>query len=271
MDQMGPFTSGLHTFSIVARCVATGQLGVAVATADVAAGRLVTWAKAKVGAIAVQSWPNLYLGIDGLRLLSEGRSARDVLATLLEADPGRSVRQVGIVDATGSSAGFSGEDCTPWAGHETGDSYAVQGNMLIDDSTLPAMVDAFTGTQGMELAERLLRAVEAGQRAGGDRRGRQCAALLVVDEEEFPLWDLRVDEHPDPVDELRRIFEVAKLDLLPFVSGLPTRSNPMGSLSDEFIEVDLLPPPYRPGGGGSAPSAPPSPSTRQRGVATDDQ
>ena len=98
-----------------------------------------------------------------------------------------------------------------------------------------------------------MRALEAGQAGGGDKRGRQCAALLVVDREEYPLWDLRVDEHPQPVAELRRVAEVARLDLLPFVEGLPTRSNPLGSLSDEFMETNLLPPPQRPGGGGSGP------------------
>jgi len=114
------------------------------------------------------------------------------------------------------------------------------------------MVEAFKSSAELDLAERLLRSLEAGQAAGGDKRGRQCAALLVVDREEFPRWDLRVDEHPSPVAELRRIFEIAKLQLLPFVEGLPTRENPMGALSDDFIAMNLLPPPQRPGGGGSS-------------------
>ena len=115
------------------------------------------------------------------------------------------------------------------------------------------MAEAFGASADLDLAERLLVSLEAGQAAGGDKRGRQCAALLVVDREAYPLWDLRADEHPEPVAELRRIYEVAKLDLLPFVRGLPTRENPLGSLTDEFVEMNMLPPPDRPGGGGSGP------------------
>ncbi len=244
----------LSTFSIVGRCERTGQLGVAVSTADVGAGRMVTWAKAGVGAIATQSWPNLYLAIDGLRLMEGGVGADEVLQRLIRDDPGRDVRQLGMVDARGGSATWSGNECTEWYGGVNGPGFAAQGNMLIRGETVTAMADVFQSTADLDLAERLLRALEAGQGAGGDRRGRQCSALLVVDCEEFPLWDLRVDEHPQPVAELRRIYEVAKLDLLPFVQGLPTRENPLGTLSDEFVATNLLPPPMRPGGGGSGPS-----------------
>jgi uncharacterized Ntn-hydrolase superfamily protein len=243
----------LTTFSIVGRCDRTGQLGVAVSTADVAAGRLVTWARAGVGAVATQSWPSLYLAIDALELLALGVAASEAIERVLAPDPGRGVRQLGVVDARGRSASFSGDECTPWFGHETGTDFAAQGNMLIRGETISAMAESFRDTHGLDLVERLLRALEAGQEAGGDKRGRQCSALLVVDREEYPLWDLRVDEHPQPVAELRRIYEIARLQLLPFVEGLPTRSNPLGSLSDEFVEMNLLPPPERPGGGGSAP------------------
>jgi uncharacterized Ntn-hydrolase superfamily protein len=243
----------LTTFSIVGRCRRTGQLGVAVSTADVAAGRLVTWARAGVGAVATQSWPSLYLAIDTLRLMDKGVSAPDALERVLADDPGREVRQLGTVDAQGGSASFSGSECTSWYGEVTGPDFAAQGNMLIRGETVSAMAVTFGETAELPLAERLLRSLEAGQAAGGDKRGRQCSALLVVDREEYPLWDLRVDEHPQPVAELRRIYEIATLQLLPFVEGLPTRANPLGSLSDEFIEMNLLPPPRRPGGGGSAP------------------
>lgn len=243
----------LATFSIVGRCERTGQLGVAVSTADVAAGRLVTWARAGIGAVATQSWPSLYLAIDALRLMEEGHSAAIALERVLADDPGREVRQLGVVDAHGHSAAFSGADCTEWYGEITGPGFATQGNMLIGGATVSAMAESFRASTHMDLGERLMRALEAGQAAGGDKRGRQCAALLVVDREEFPLWDLRVDEHPDPVAELRRVYEVARLDLLPFVEGLPTRANPLGSLSEEFVATNLLPPPRRPGGGGSGP------------------
>ena len=244
---------GLTTFSIVGRCERTGQLGVTVSTADVGAGRLVTWARAGVGAVATQSWPSLYLAIDALRLMEGGASAPEALEAVLRDDPGRGVRQLGIVDARGGSASFSGDECTDWYGEVTGPNFAAQGNMLIRGDTVSALADSFRSTAGtdLDLAERLMRALEAGQAGGGDKRGRQCAALLVVDREEYPLWDLRVDEHSQPVSELRRVYEVARLDLLPFVEGLPTRANPLGSLSDEFVEMNMLPPPQRPGGGGS--------------------
>lgn len=244
----------ISTFSIVGRCERTGHLGVAVSTADVAAGRLVTWARAGVGAVATQSWPSLYLAIDALQLMADGSGAQEALDRVLADDPGRGVRQLGVVDAAGGSATFSGDDCTEWYGGETGPGFAAQGNMLIGGETVSALASSFRSTSELELAERLLRALEAGQEAGGDKRGRQCAALLVVHREEYPLWDLRVDEHPQPVAELRRVYEIARLQLLPFVEGLPTRTNPLGSLSEEFIEMNMLPPPERPGGGGSAPA-----------------
>lgn len=243
----------LTTFSIVGRCARTGRLGVAVSTADVGAGRMVTWAKAGVGAVATQSWPSLYLAIDALELMRKGASAEHAMATVLADDPGGSVRQLGMVDRDGGSATYSGEECTTWFGGTNGPDFAAQGNMLIRGETVSAMADSFGRTAQLDLAERLLQALEAGQAAGGDKRGRQCSALLVVDREEFPLWDLRVDENPNPVPELRRIFEIAKTDLLPFVEGLPTRANPMGALSDDFIEMNMLPPPERPGHGGSGP------------------
>jgi uncharacterized Ntn-hydrolase superfamily protein len=246
----------LATFSIVARCERTGMLGTAVSTADVAAGRMVTWARAGVGAVATQSWPNLYLAIDALSLMSKGASAPDALRRVIDADPGREVRQLGVVDSAGRSASWSGRECTDWYGEVTGPNFAVQGNMLVGGETVTAMADAFLGAADQDLAERLMRALEAGQAAGGDMRGRQCAALMVVDREEFPLWDIRADEHAEPVAELRRICEIARLDLLPFVQGLPTRDNPLGSLSDEFVESNMLPPPQRPGGGGAGPRRP---------------
>lgn len=225
-------------------------------TADVGAGRLVTWAKAGVGAVATQSWPSLYLAIDGLELMEGGTSAPEALESVLKDDPGQSVRQLGMVDSSGRSASFSGDECTSWYGEVIGPNFAAQGNMLISGTTVTAMAESFRATTDRDLAERLMLALEAGQAGGGDKRGRQCSAMLVVDREEFPLWDLRVDEHPEPVAELRRVYEIAMLQLLPFVEGLPTRDNPLGSLSDEFIEMNLLPPPQRPGGGGSAPVDP---------------
>lgn len=250
---MSRTTSVLTTFSIVGRCPRTGQLGGAVSTADVGAGRLVLWAKAGVGAVATQSWPNLYLAIDALGLMESRMSGPEALRSVLHGDPDEGIRQLGIIDRDGRSDSWTGRDCTEWCGHITGDGFAAQGNMLLNAGTVDAMAESFVNSDDLDLVERLLRAIEAGQAAGGDKRGRQCAALLVVDKEEFPLWDLRADEHPEPVGELRRIHEIARQQLLPFVLGLPTRANPRGSLSNEFIDMNMLPPPMRPGGGGSEP------------------
>ena len=241
----------INTFSISARCARTGMLGVAVSTAVPGVGGICPFVEAGVGAISTQSWVNPYLGIDGLPLLRTGKSAEETLQQLIANDPGRDVRQLGIVDAKGGSAAWSGKDCTTWFGHRTGTNYAVQGNMLVGEATVAAMADAFTGTEALTLPERLVIVLEAGQRAGGDKRGRQSAALLVHKTEAFPYLSLRVDEHPYPVAELRRIFEVARHQLLPFVDGMPSRKDPLGGLPKEVTDMLMTPPPFRPAGGGS--------------------
>lgn len=149
----------------------------------------------------------------------------------MAAETDREIRQVGVVDATGRSAAFTGQATDAWAGHRTGSNYSVQGNMLVGAATIDAMVESFEAGGPFEFAERVLRALEAGQAAGGDRRGRQSAALLVRGPEVFPLVDLRVDEHPDPVAELRRIFEIAKRELFPFIAALPTKDRPAGDFA----------------------------------------
>ena len=243
----------LSTFSIAARCERTSMFGVAVSTAVPGVGSLCPFARAGVGAVATQSWVNPYLGIDGLRLMAQGLGASAALERLLAEDPGRNVRQVGLVDSNGESAGWSGPDCVPWFGHITGPDFAVQGNMLVGEQTVRAMVEAFQRGEALDLTERLLVALEAGQAAGGDKRGKQSAAMLVVHTEEYPYCELLVDEHRYPVGELRRVYEVARHQLLPFVRGLPTRQNPLGGIGQDVQALLLTPPPYRPGGGGSAP------------------
>lgn len=242
----------LNTFSIAARCARTGMVGVAVSTAVPAVGAVCPFVKAGAGAISTQSWVNPYLGIDGIRLLAEGMSAKQTLDELMADDPGRDVRQLGIVDRDGASASWSGTACTPWFGHITGPNYAVQGNMLIGEATIQAMATAFERAEALDLPERLLVALETGQAAGGDKRGRQSAAIKVMHKEEYPYLDLRVDEHRHPVAELRRVFEVARQQLLPFIEGMPTRAAPLGNLPEEVGAMLLTPPPYRPGGGGSS-------------------
>lgn len=243
----------LNTFSISARCERTGMLGVAVSTAVPAVGAICPFIAPDCGAISTQSWVNPYLGIDGIALLNKGMSAQAALDKLIADDPGRDVRQVGIVDKAGRSAAHTGQNCVPWAGHLSGTNYAVQGNMLTGSSTVEAMVASFERSKELDLPERLIIVLEAGQIAGGDKRGRQSAAVKVFWKEDYPYLDLRVDEHRHPIAELRRVFEVARHQLLPFVVGMPSRKDPLGSLPDNVTAMLLTPPPFRPGGGGGAP------------------
>jgi uncharacterized Ntn-hydrolase superfamily protein len=208
------------TFSIVAHDPDTGDLGIAVASRFLGAGAVVPWARAGVGAVATQAWANTSYGPRGLDLLAEGLAPEDVIARLTEADEYRDERQVGIVDAQGRAASYTGKDCLTWAGHRVGPGFACQGNILAGEDVVAALATTFAQTAG-SLWDRLLAAMAAGQRAGGDRRGQQSAALLVVRagggyggfNDRF--MDLRVDDHPRPIDELARILELHKLYFLP--------------------------------------------------------
>lgn len=224
----------INTFSVVARDPASGMLGVAVSTKLPAVGGLVPFVRAGAGAIASQAWNNPLLGVDGLTLLEQGQSAEETLRKLLDQDPEPELRQLAVVDTRGGAAAHTGSGTDPWYGDRTGDGYAIAGNMLVGEDTVLAMDEAFRDGQGHPFPERLLRTLEAGQAAGGDRRGRQSAALYVVGTDPYPYLDLRVDEHPEPVDELRRIYVVAKEKLLPFVEALPTRDNPRGEFTEEL-------------------------------------
>jgi len=200
------------TFSIVACDLETGQWGVAVESKFLAAGSLVPWAEPHVGAIATQAYANPRYGPDGLELLREGLEAAEVVRQLTEADPERETRQLGVVDAQGRAASFTGRKCFAWAGGRTGSCYAAQGNILVSQETVDALADTFEGTAGAPLAERLLDCLVAAQAAGGDRRGQQAAGLLVVERDSGYLRlsdvvvDLRVDDHEQPIDELRRLY-----------------------------------------------------------------
>lgn len=223
----------LATFSITARCQETGQFGVAVSTAIPAVGMLCPFARAGIGAVATQSFVNPYLGIWGLEELAEGNTAEEVLDAVLQRDPERKKRQLAVVDRWGNAAAYTGEESDTWRGHITGDHFAVAGNMLVGEETLNAMAQSFEGSSDKPFAERLLAVLKAGQDAGGDKRGRQSAALYVVHKEDYPYLDLRVDEHPDPVAELQRVYDVARESLLPFIPMLPTRDNPAGTFDLE--------------------------------------
>jgi len=201
------------TFSIVAGDPGAGDWGIAVASKFPCVGAVVPWARAGVGAVATQSWANTSFGPDGLGLMGEGVAAQDALDRLLGADDGREDRQAGFVDASGRPATFTGSKCMKWAGGQTGDDFAAQGNILAGDAVVAELARGFTQTDG-DLCDRLLAALVAGDAAGGDKRGRQSAALLVVREgggyegRNDRYIDLRVDDHPDPIVELQRIFAV---------------------------------------------------------------
>ncbi len=208
------------TFSIVARDLQAGESGIAVQSKFLAVGAVVPWAKAGVGAIATQSWANTSYGPRGLELLASGLSASETLTQLTSEDENRAMRQVGIIAITGTPATFTGDQCFPWAGGQTGGDYACQGNILVGEETVLAMARTFEQTTG-RLCDRLLAALAAGQAAGGDSRGQQSAALLVVREGagyggfNDRFIDLRVDDHPQPIDELRRLLQLHKLYLFP--------------------------------------------------------
>lgn len=224
----------INTFSVAACDPASGMLGIATSTRVPAVGSIVPYVRAGVGAIASQAWCNPLLGIEGLQLLEQGYAAEETLRRLLHADVQPEVRQVVVVDALGRSAAHTGSATDEWCGHYASEDYAVAGNMLVGEETVAEMARTFEGGDGLELPERLLRTLEAGQAAGGDKRGRQSAALHVVRAEPYPYLDLRVDENPDPVAELRRVYEVARDELLPFVEALPTEENPGGNFADEL-------------------------------------
>lgn len=206
----------LNTFSIVAYDPDANAWGVAVASKFLAAGALVSWAEAGVGAVATQALAKVGYGPQGLALMQGGLSAPETLAKLLADDPNRDDRQVGIVDAQGRAAAHTGSNCYDWAGHVLGEGFTCQGNILKGEVVPKAMAAAFTGTHG-ELADRLLAALSAGDRAGGDRRGKQSAGLLVVspnggyggDNDRY--LDLRVDDHDDPVGKLKDLVEMHHL------------------------------------------------------------
>jgi len=198
------------TFSIVARDPQNGWLGMATASRALAAGAAGRHIELGVGAIASQAFANPYLAIDGLKLMEDGLPAERVVERLISSDVGRDLRQLGIVDHEGRVAAYTGERCIPWAGHLIGGGYVCLGNILEGEDVVKAMATAFERGGGDPLYERLMLALEAGEQAGGDRRGRQAAGIEVLAEEEYALCDLRVDDHPDPVAELRRVLEVFK-------------------------------------------------------------
>lgn len=235
----------LNTFSIVARCERSGELGVAVASAVPAVGSMCPYLVAGVGAVSTQSWVNPYLALGVLDALRGGTGARQALGAVMATDSDAALRQIGVIGRAGPGVAWTGSNCTAWQGQIVGADFAIQGNMLSGEATLQAMHVAWQQDPAADLAERLMVALEAGDAAGGDFRGKQSAALKVVGEEAYASVDLRVDEHVEPVTELRRVLGVARLQLLPFVGGMPRRQGVPRVLSEAVTGMLLRPPSQR--------------------------
>ena len=227
------------TWSIIARDDASGQFGIAVATRFFAVGARVPHIAAGIGGIATQALVNPYYGIDALRLLRDGRKPRDVVDTLIAADSGRESRQVHIMDSGGRIAAHTGRECVDWCGHIEGNGFSIAGNMLTGARVLDDTAEAYIANQSLPFAQRLIAAMRAGEAAGGDKRGRQSAALLIHGDEEWSALDLRVDDHADPLGELARLEKVSRERWVHFRQFLPTRKNPAGITDRQTIDTGI--------------------------------
>ena len=227
------------TWSIIARDPATGQFGIAVATRFFAVGARVPHIAARLGGIATQALVNPYYGIDGLKLLREGSSPREIVETLIAADGGHGSRQLHIMDAKGRIASYTGHDCVDWCGHIEGHGFSIAGNMLAGAGVLEETAKTYIASQNLPFAQRLIAAMQAGEAAGGDKRGKQSAALLIHGEEEWSDLDLRVDDHADPLAELERLEQVSRQRWVHFRKYLPSRRNPAGITDREIIDAGI--------------------------------
>lgn len=225
------------TWSIIAKDAASGEIGIAVATRFFAVGARVPYIAAGLGGIATQALVNPYYGIDGLPLLRAGRHPSEIVQTLTAADPGRESRQLHILDANGQIAAHTGRDCIDWCGHLEGDGFSIAGNMLAGPQVLNETANAYLAHLALPFAQRLITALKAGEAAGGDKRGKQSAALLIYGREEWSALDLRVDDHPEPISELERLERVSRLHWAVFREVMATRDNPAGITDRSVIEA----------------------------------
>lgn len=226
------------TWSILARDD-NGHLGVAIASRFFSVGSLCVHTRRGVGAISTQALMNPLYGQAGLDLLAQGRSAADVIATLVAGDDGREQRQVHVLPVQGPGAAHTGAECIDWCGHLLRDGFSVAGNMLAGARVIEATAEAFASSPAPTMAERLLDAMDAGEAAGGDKRGKQSAALRIHTDEDYLALDLRVDDHIDPLRELRRLHAVSLERFQPFLSCLPGRGRPSGTTDRPTIEATI--------------------------------
>jgi uncharacterized Ntn-hydrolase superfamily protein len=227
------------TWSIIARDGATGQFGIAVATKFFAVGARVPHIAPGLGGVATQALVNPYYGIDGVRLLQEGKSPQDIVTALLATDAGRESRQLHVMDAQGRIAAHTGNGCVDWCGHVAGDGFSIAGNMLAGAQVLDETAKAYAANAALPFAQRLIAAMRAGEAAGGDKRGKQSAALLINSGEEWSALDLRVDDHTDPLGELERLERVSRERWVHFRKFLPTRTNPAGITDRAVIDASI--------------------------------
>ena len=224
------------TWSIIARDEATGRVGIIVATRFLACGALVPHIKTGVGAVATQAFVNPYYGPQGIALMQAGASAEDTVKFLTSPDPSHEHRQVHVMDRQGRFAAYTGSACVEWCGHEIRPGLSVAGNMLAGPNVIEATIAAYEKNLTKPFARRLLAAMRAGEAAGGDRRGKQSAALLVHDAEDYPLLDIRVDDHPTPLRELERLEAVARQHWVHFRRLMPNRESPGGLANRADLE-----------------------------------
>ncbi len=224
------------TWSIIARDPETGAFGVAVTTKFFAVGALCPHGAGRIGALATQAFVNPLYGTDGLQLLAEGRSAEEIVAILTAGDPGREVRQLHVIDRDGRTAAHTGGECIEWCGHLADEGVSVAGNMLAGPAVIEATLETFRTRAELALPVRLMAALDAGQAEGGDKRGRQSAAMKIWRTEPYPVLDLRVDDHAEPLAELHRLYGVAHERFLAFVEAMATRTQPGGITDRAWID-----------------------------------
>ena len=227
------------TWSLIVRDPATGAFAIAVATKNFAVGCRVPHIASGIGAVATQALSNPFYGFNGLNLLRAGKPPDEIVRALTAADEGRDQRQVHVMDAAGRIAAHTGKDCVDWCGHTSGENFSVAGNMLAGPAVIAETAKTYLANAALPLPRRLIAAMKAGEAAGGDKRGKQSAALVIYGEEEWPDLDLRVDDHTDPLAELERLEKVSRERWVHFSKYLPSKRNPAGELDRAKIDAGI--------------------------------